>query len=216
MGEGQKERETQNPKQAPGWGVSTEPDVGLEPTSCEIMIWAEVRCSSNWATQAPLNILILIYTMESGFFSIYSLSSTLRSPGKLFKNYYYLWLHFCTSQDFFNSIYTPKTHKCGKMNSGADLAWSYFIWTYDYLLIDFRRSKRKFVFGYQHYFKVFYFWDRAWTGEGQRERETQNLKQAAGSEWSAQSPMRGSNSQAVRSWPEPKSDAQPTEPPRRP
>ena len=31
-------------------------------------------------------------------------------------------------------------------------------------------------------------------GEGQRERETQNLKQALGSELSAQSPMRGSNS----------------------
>ena len=32
----------------------------------------------------------------------------------------------------------------------------------------------------------------------------------------AVSPTRGSNSPAVRSWPEPKSDAQPTEPPRRP
>ena len=30
-------------------------------------------------------------------------------------------------------------------------------------------------------------------GEGQRERETQNPKQAPGSELSAQSPMRGSN-----------------------
>ena len=37
-----------------------------------------------------------------------------------------------------------------------------------------------------------------------------------GSQLSAQSPTRGSNSRAVRSWPEPKSDAQPTEPPRRP
>ena len=65
-----------------------------------------------------------------------------------------------------------------------------------------------------------YFWqrerDRAWAGKGQRERETQNPKQATGSELSAQSPTRGSNSQTTRSWPEPKSDAQPTEPPRRP
>ena len=53
-------------------------------------------------------------------------------------------------------------------------------------------------------------------GGAERERETQNPKQAPGSELSAQSPMRGSNSQTVRSWPEPKSDAQPTEPPRRP
>ena len=53
------------------------------------------------------------------------------------------------------------------------------------------------------------------SGEGQRERETQNPKQAPGSELSAQSLTRGSNSRAVRSWPEPESDAQPTEPPRR-
>ena len=35
VGEEQRDRETQNPKQAPA--VSTEPDVGLELTSCEIM-----------------------------------------------------------------------------------------------------------------------------------------------------------------------------------
>ena len=52
-------------------------------------------------------------------------------------------------------------------------------------------------------------------GEGQRERETQNPKQAPGSEPSAQSPMRGLNSWTVRSSPEPKSDTQPTEAPRR-
>ena len=48
------------------------------------------------------------------------------------------------------------------------------------------------------------------------ERGRQNPKQAPGSELSAQSLTRGLNSQTVRSWPEPKSDAQPTEPPRRP
>ena len=65
-----------------------------------------------------------------------------------------------------------------------------------------------------------YFWERerawAWAGEGQGERETQNPKQAPGSELSAQSPMQGSNSQTMRSWPEPRSGAQPTEPPGRP
>ena len=35
----------------------------------------------------------------------------------------------------------------------------------------------------------------------ERERERQNLKQAPGSELSAQSPMWGSNSQTARSWP---------------
>ena len=41
--------------------------------------------------------------------------------------------------------------------------------------------------------------ETAQAGEGQRERETQNPKQALGSELSAQSLMRGSNSQTVRS-----------------
>ena len=49
-----------------------------------------------------------------------------------------------------------------------------------------------------------------------RERGRQNPKQAPGSELSAQSPTRGSNPRTARSRPEPKSDAQPTEPPRRP
>ena len=42
--------------------------------------------------------------------------------------------------------------------------------------------------------------------EGQRERETQNPEQAPGSELSAQSLMWDSDSQTVRSVPEPKSD----------
>ena len=53
--------------------------------------------------------------------------------------------------------------------------------------------------------------DRAQVGEGQGERETQNPKQAPGSELSAPSPTWGSNSKTARSRPEPKLDAQPTE-----
>ena len=41
--------------------------------------------------------------------------------------------------------------------------------------------------------------DRVQVGEGQREEETQNLKQTPGSELSARSPTQGSNSQTVRS-----------------
>ena len=55
-GEGQRERETQNPKQAPGWAVSTEPDVGLELMDRDIMTWAEVGHLTHWATQALLNV----------------------------------------------------------------------------------------------------------------------------------------------------------------
>ena len=35
------------------WVVSTEPDAGLEPMNREIMTWAEVGHSTDWATQAP-------------------------------------------------------------------------------------------------------------------------------------------------------------------
>ena len=48
MGEGQRERETQNPKQPPGSEpVSTEPHAGLEPMKHRIMTWAEVGRSTD-------------------------------------------------------------------------------------------------------------------------------------------------------------------------
>ena len=34
------------------WAVSTEPGAGLQPTNHEIMTWAEVGRSTDWATQA--------------------------------------------------------------------------------------------------------------------------------------------------------------------
>ena len=43
------------------WAVSTEPNVGLKLTNCEIMTWAKVRCLTDWATQVPQEIFILIY-----------------------------------------------------------------------------------------------------------------------------------------------------------
>ena len=62
------------------------------------------------------------------------------------------------------------------------------------------------------FFLMFYLFlrerqrDRTCAGKGQGERETQNPKQAPGSELSAMSPMRGLNSGSVRSRPEPKPD----------
>ena len=68
-----------------------------------------------------------------------------------------------------------------------------------------------------------YFWEAETECEQARGRERegdrifrQNLKQAPGSELSARSVMRGSNSWAVRSWPELKLEPQLTEPPRCP
>ena len=60
VGEG-RERETQNPKQVPGSALSAQsPDMGLELTNLEIMTWARVGCSTNWATQAPLSMHIFM------------------------------------------------------------------------------------------------------------------------------------------------------------
>ena len=73
-----------------------------------------------------------------------------------------------------------------------------------------RLRNRFFSLKKKFFFNVFiYFWkrererDRAWAEEEPRERETQNLKQAPGSELSGQSLMWSSNSGTVRSWPEP-------------
>ena len=38
--------------------VSKEPCAGLKLTDCEIMIWAEVGSSTDWATQEPLKLSI--------------------------------------------------------------------------------------------------------------------------------------------------------------
>ena len=39
--------------------INAEPDVGLKPTNCEIMTWAEAGCLTDWATQAPLLVSFL-------------------------------------------------------------------------------------------------------------------------------------------------------------
>ena len=38
------------------WAASTEPHVGFKLVNQEIMTWAEVRCSTDWATQMPLSL----------------------------------------------------------------------------------------------------------------------------------------------------------------
>ena len=56
-----------------------------------------------------------------------------------------------------------------------------------------------FIFSCKNFFLMFVYF---WGGGAERERETQNLKQATGFELSAQSPMWGLNSRSMRSWPE--------------
>ena len=68
-----------------------------------------------------------------------------------------------------------------------------------------------------YFFKFVYFWERESVQVGRnREGERENLKQAPGSELSAQNLTWGSSSRTTRSWPEPKLCAQQTEPSRRP
>ena len=51
--EGQREGDTESEAGSRLWAVSTEHDMGLELTDCEIMTWAKVGRSTNWATQVP-------------------------------------------------------------------------------------------------------------------------------------------------------------------
>ena len=70
-------------------------------------------------------------------------------------------------------------------------------------------------FSFLFFFNVYLFFrERERKGrEGQKEGDS---RYKAGFALTAESLMQGSNSQTERSWPEPKSDAQPTGPPRRP
>ena len=52
-GRSERDRDTESEAGSRLWAVSTKPDVGLEPTDHEIMTWAEVRRSTNWAIQCP-------------------------------------------------------------------------------------------------------------------------------------------------------------------
>ena len=54
--EGAEKGETESEAGSRFLAVSTEPDTGLELTNCEIMTGAEVRCLTDWAIQAPLNL----------------------------------------------------------------------------------------------------------------------------------------------------------------
>ena len=51
--------------------VSTEPDAGPEPTSREIMTWAEVGHLTDWATQAPQKGIPRKHRAGLGYVSIW-------------------------------------------------------------------------------------------------------------------------------------------------
>ena len=122
-GEKQRERETRNPKQAPGsrlQAVSAEPDAGLEPTNCKSMTWAEVRRLTDWAIHAPFKILFLsnLYTQHGAWTHNPKIKSWMlfqpNQPGApafvVFNLNYICWLPSMENKDFF-SVSPLSTHK---------------------------------------------------------------------------------------------------------
>ena len=58
---------------------SSELNVVFELTNCEIMIWAEVGCSTNWVTEVPLlNLYLIIDFVFSNTLNILISSSFLK------------------------------------------------------------------------------------------------------------------------------------------
>ena len=56
-GGAEREGDTESEAGSKLWAISPEPDVGLELTNREIVTWAEVGRSTEWATQVPQNVL---------------------------------------------------------------------------------------------------------------------------------------------------------------
>ena len=91
-GERQREGDTESKAGCRLWAVNTEPDVGLELTDGETMTWAEVRHSTDWATQAPGVVVIFKTQILSTFCTDWRLyvSDRHRSCGSISSGSYFL------------------------------------------------------------------------------------------------------------------------------
>ena len=56
-GGAEREGDTESETGSRPWAISPEPDTGLELTDGEIVTWAEVGRLTDWATQAPQDLL---------------------------------------------------------------------------------------------------------------------------------------------------------------
>ena len=61
-GQGQREWDTESEAGSSLWTVSTEPNVGLKLTNCEIMAWAKIRRLTDWTVQAPWGASFLFHS----------------------------------------------------------------------------------------------------------------------------------------------------------
>ena len=75
------------------WAVSTEPDMGLEPTNDEIMTWAKVGQLTDWATQVPLDFI----KNFKFFYNIYILS-----PNNTNLQHLFIFGSYCIGMKFHN------------------------------------------------------------------------------------------------------------------
>ena len=86
MSRGGAEREGDRESEAGSrpWAVSTELDVGLELTKCEIMTWAEVGRSTDWTTQVPLRVCLfkIVHVSDIRYlsFSVWLISLSIMTP----------------------------------------------------------------------------------------------------------------------------------------
>ena len=55
-GGAEREGDTESEAGSRLWAISPEPDAGLEPTNHEIVTWADVGRSTDWATQVPQDV----------------------------------------------------------------------------------------------------------------------------------------------------------------
>ena len=85
-GGAEKEGDTESETGSKLWAVSTEPNVGLELTDREIVTWAEVGRSTDWATQAPLSLPFLNYWWVSTLLDQLMKNIKLYGFGRIIQN----------------------------------------------------------------------------------------------------------------------------------
>ena len=127
-GRGKREREERIPSRL--CAISTEPDVGLELMNCEIMTWAEVRCSTDWATQVPQLLTILISSPHPMNLTIYELKIIYVIPYEQSwthkKNIYFYGTKMTPKQSFWQDIFQSLI-KFGAKRIGETIAPFFFL-----------------------------------------------------------------------------------------
>ena len=110
MGKGQREGDTESEAGSRLWAVGTEPDAGLELTDREIITWAEVGRPTDWATQAPQEIL---RTLKGTLYQLY------------------MYIQRCGKSDCVIAIWSQIQHpgllrKCCSMSCYADSSLAFW------------------------------------------------------------------------------------------